>query len=398
MSFDKMTEETNHSKGYKLCSQCNQKPRYYSDGLCLKCYNRKRYLDLKICVDCNELKPHKQDGKCDRCFRLWRCEQAPKKLCECKCGEWIPSITQNGKPARFKKGHSQRGVNNSFYGKRHSDEVIDRFKRRTHSAVKKKHTTIERILEEELNNANVYFIIQKIFDIRDTIHPVDFFIPPNICIETDGEFWHTMLIHNETKTININRDYIVDYELEKQGYKVMRFWGTDIINNLKWVMNQIFMVIGKNYQINEWIYCACGCGQQLKRYDRWGRKRRFIQHHKIRINESERICVDCGSSVTDVNKKGSPIWYRHSDGYVCRKCYYKYGYKKWRENNPLKGRHKDMSDRYCKLCNSKKTSLKWDKKRGKSYPAWFRYENGWVCRRCKDKAKKIINRKLSLIL
>lgn len=349
-----MTEEDSNSKEYKLCSKCNQKP-IFAYGFCL------------------------------RCHRLRRCEQAPKKLCECHCGEWIPSITQSGKPARFKKGHSQRGINNSFYGKRHSDEVIERFKRRAHSSVKKKYTKPEKILEEELNNANIYFIVQKIFDIRNTIHPVDFFIPPNICIEVDGERWHTRLIHGLTGKVNLNRDYIIDYELEKQEYRVLRFWESDVINNRQWVINQILKIIGKNYTINEWIYCICKCGQKLRKYDRWGRRRYSIQHHYSRKDWSNTYCLDCGSNTTAFNKTNYPIWRKYKDGYICRKCSYKYQYEKWRENNPLKGRHKDMSKRYCKLCNSKKTSLKWDKKRSKFYPAWFKYEDGWMCKNCKDR-------------
>lgn len=356
-----MTEEVINSKEYKLCLKCNQKP-IFAYGFCL------------------------------RCHRLRRCEQAPKKLCECHCGEWISSITQSGKPARFKKGHSQRGINNSFYGKRHSDEVIERFKRRTHSSIKKKYTKPEKILEEELNNADVYFIIQKIFDIRNTIHPVDFFIPPNICIEVDGEHWHTRLIHGLTGRVNLNRDYIIDYELEKQGCKVLRFWQYDVLNNLQWVINQIMKVIGKNHKVNEWIDCACGCGQKLKKYDRWGRSRRFIQHHKPKFDRSGRTCVDCGSEITDINKKGIPIWYRFNDGYICRKCSYKYQYKKWVEKYPLKGRHKDMSDRYCKLCSSDKTYMTKDSKSGNLYPMWFRYLDGWICRKCNERIRWRKNR------
>lgn len=49
----------------------------------------------------------------------------------------------------------------------------------------------------------------------------------------------------------------------------------------------------------------------------------------------------------------------------------------------------DMSDRICKLCESKTTSL--DKKGGsgdKRYPKWLKYEDGFICKKCYDKNKK----------
>jgi hypothetical protein len=42
-------------------------------------------------------------------YYIKRQDQAPKKECECGCGELIPSITRRGYPARFKNGHGQKG-------------------------------------------------------------------------------------------------------------------------------------------------------------------------------------------------------------------------------------------------------------------------------------------------
>ncbi len=47
-------------------------------------------------------------------------------------------------------------------------------------------------------------------------------------------------------TSPLQRDYIIDYELEKMGMNVTRFWEEDIKKNLKWVTNQIYTNIDKN--------------------------------------------------------------------------------------------------------------------------------------------------------
>lgn len=49
----------------------------------------------------------------------------------------------------------------------------------------------------------------------------DIFIEPNICIFADGDYWH----NTEKSKI---RDIFVNQELNKQNYKVLRFWEHEI--------------------------------------------------------------------------------------------------------------------------------------------------------------------------
>ena len=93
-------------------------------------------------------------------------------------------------------------------------------------------TKIEILVRDELSRNSIGFEKHRVFKIRDTYHPVDVFIEPNICIECDGDYWHGRLIA-------IRRDLIVNYELERQGMIVIRLWEYDINNNLEWCMNLI---------------------------------------------------------------------------------------------------------------------------------------------------------------
>jgi len=62
---------------------------------------------------------------------------------------------------------------------------------------------------------------------------VDAFVPPNIIIEVDGEYWHN---HPHGKPTDAKRDL----ELEGKGYKVCRYWANEIMNKgqeaLKWLV------------------------------------------------------------------------------------------------------------------------------------------------------------------
>lgn len=71
------------------------------------------------------------------------------------------------------------------------------------------------------------------------------FVKAKVAIFCDGDFWHGKDYNENTfarsdnsefwnnKIIrNMERDRIVDHELSKQGYKVLRFWESDIVKNL----------------------------------------------------------------------------------------------------------------------------------------------------------------------
>jgi len=62
---------------------------------------------------------------------------------------------------------------------------------------------------------------------------VDAFIPPNIVIEVDGEYWHNF-------PNGLDRDFTKTKALEDAGYKVHRYWAKDILDHgeelLEWLV------------------------------------------------------------------------------------------------------------------------------------------------------------------
>lgn len=51
-------------------------------------------------------------------------------------------------------------------------------------------------------------------------------------------------------------------------------------------------------------------------------------------------------------------------------------------NNQRQYNRSDKSNRSCILCKSDKTYIN-----KKKFPVWYRYKNGWKCRRCYDKSR-----------
>lgn len=113
----------------KICLVCGKFKEKVSSGVCPACYmityrregNDKDLIYEGKCDNCGKIKPDVHRGLCQSCYKNKhaRVKQllAPLKKCECseECQEMIPSITMEGKPARFKEGHSQKGKNNNMY-------------------------------------------------------------------------------------------------------------------------------------------------------------------------------------------------------------------------------------------------------------------------------------------
>ena len=86
------------------------------------------------------------------------------------------------------------------------------------SKTKKHDTDIEKIMEGWLIENKIGFEKQKIMENR-TI--VDFFIQPNICIYTDGDYWHSF-------PRTVKKDIEQTEFLKSKGYKVYRIKGSQI--------------------------------------------------------------------------------------------------------------------------------------------------------------------------
>lgn len=99
--------------------------------------------------------------------------------------------------------------------------------RRLNQVIPSKDTKIEIKLQNELSKRNIKFTKHK-----PIIGQPDIFIEPNICIFADGDYWHNLPTSKE-------KDQKITNELKNLGYKVLRFWEHEIVNNIDNCINTI---------------------------------------------------------------------------------------------------------------------------------------------------------------
>ena len=90
-------------------------------------------------------------------------------------------------------------------------------------------TDIELKIKEFLEKEKIQFKFQPF--IKNIVN-ADFLVYPNIVIFADGDYWHNL-------PSAVNRDKIVNEQLDKNHYKVLRFKGSEINKNFESVKNQI---------------------------------------------------------------------------------------------------------------------------------------------------------------
>lgn len=94
-------------------------------------------------------------------------------------------------------------------------------------------TDIEVVMAKSLECAGLIFVKQYRID-EKSWHVYDFYIPEyKMLVETDGDFWHGRIGRIERSWYPRQRkiDKIVSSYAERRGYKVIRFWGTDVLKN-----------------------------------------------------------------------------------------------------------------------------------------------------------------------
>ena len=128
-------------------------------------------------------------------------------------------------------------------GKKHTPASLKIMReKRLHFVFPKKDTSIEKKLQKLLNVIGIEFEKHK-----PILGQPDVFIQPNICIFTDGDFWHAnpnqWLKHGAKQKGFKPNDHVIgkktakdvwDYDqkitdtLKKDGYVVLRFWETEL--------------------------------------------------------------------------------------------------------------------------------------------------------------------------
>ena len=93
-------------------------------------------------------------------------------------------------------------------------------------------TDIELKLKKFLEEQKITFEFQPFIN---NIVNADFLVYPNIVIFADGDYWHNF-------PSAVNRDKIVNEQLDKNNYKILRFRGSEINKNFESVKNKIMEV------------------------------------------------------------------------------------------------------------------------------------------------------------
>jgi very-short-patch-repair endonuclease len=115
-------------------------------------------------------------------------------------------------------------------------------------------TKIEKIMKEVLRELNVRdrFTFQyKLKDFKtNRMFNFDFGDKDRkILIECDGDYWHSnpskFNVLNETQISNKEKDLIKNEVAARNGYKLLRFWEEDILNNLDNIKQQISTITGE---------------------------------------------------------------------------------------------------------------------------------------------------------
>lgn len=102
---------------------------------------------------------------------------------------------------------------------------------------------LELMGRDLLNNLNIKFTEQTLICDKFV---VDVFIPEkNVVIQWDGDYWHghpSTLKNgkpNELQRKNIEKDKRVNKQLIENGFKVLRIWQKDLVNNPNYVIEKV---------------------------------------------------------------------------------------------------------------------------------------------------------------
>lgn len=135
------------------------------------------------------------------------------------------------------------------------DKLTPEQRHKNMQAVKSKDSRIELLLRQELWSRGLRYRknSKSVFG-----HPDIVFIGKKVAIFCDSEFWHGFDWENRKKDIksnkdfwikkierNIARDKEVNEHLETCGWIVIRFWGKEIVSDVKRCADEIEIALGK---------------------------------------------------------------------------------------------------------------------------------------------------------
>jgi G:T-mismatch repair DNA endonuclease (very short patch repair protein) len=148
-------------------------------------------------------------------------------------------ISEGNKGKRFSEEHKQK-IALARIGKTHSEATKQRLREaRLKYVIPKKDTTIEVALQEELNKNNIKY--ETHIPVCGICQPDIVFPLEKVAVFADGDYWHSKEFDNG----NIwRKDRQQEKTLKENEWVVLRFWGSEIRNNLQKCINEILFVLG----------------------------------------------------------------------------------------------------------------------------------------------------------
>jgi very-short-patch-repair endonuclease len=196
------------------------------------------------------------------CGKLFEANNRNTKTCSRKCAainrsnntkRWHDSMSLATKKTHFEniinKTAKSRKINKTpswNSGKRgiYSDETIEKIRKATLKQMADqsfKKTRIERIVEEYLQKEQILYKYSFILEKRQ----FDFLlVEHDLIIECDGDYWHAnpkfYPVPEKWQLKRIDIDEEKNEIAKRNGYRIVRFWEDDIINNFNNIKSVIF--------------------------------------------------------------------------------------------------------------------------------------------------------------
>lgn len=152
---------------------------------------------------------------------------------------------------REKLSASHSGEKNYWYGKKRPDhsKLMKTPEMLSKVFAKRSMTDIEQKLANMLDMLNIEYHNQFFISVDGDTVSYDFKLKEYpVLIETDGDYWHggpSVDIHVPFVNEVTEKDRLKDGMAAQRGYKVLRFWGSDILNNPQQVITQLLAEINK---------------------------------------------------------------------------------------------------------------------------------------------------------
>lgn len=183
-----------------------------------------------------------QKWKTDWRDEVMKTHRKSRKKFKEKNGCW-PGHTEEAKEKRRKtmlKRHGKEHNWNGEYGERKCDKTFkEKYGKPSHimfleagrKALRNKNTSIEKKVENILKKQDITFEKQK----QMGEFAPDFWLPKyELVIEADGDYWHGHPEKydelDETQKSSKKSDKRKDKYIQKQGYNIKHFWGSEIKN------------------------------------------------------------------------------------------------------------------------------------------------------------------------